>query len=242
MYDIQIEGQLQLTSAISLLEFSGLVGWDNETARFLPVEQLEFDLYWERVRKVFGRLICWIIFSAGAEFLAKGVCLLNEIDIRNPRQQDRPTNPSGELEGWIAQYFDDPMGVTLETPSDFRDLGALVTLRPAGSKPGGNKKKHKSNDQFLKQLCEKKHANAEDQTRVLVAYDFLRRTIRNRDAHAYRPNRRDDNFYLIPELFVKAFNILLGWVPGGQTTLNEWRKEAEAFVKSLPRKPSRDQH
>jgi hypothetical protein len=244
MYDIQIEGRLQLISAVSLLEWSGLVRWENVHPRFCPVEQPEFDVYWESIRKVFGRLICWIVFSAGAEFLAKGVCLLNEIDIRNPKPFERPANPIGELESWIARYFIDPTGVAMERPTDFRSLGTLVTLSDLPGRSGtvGKRKKRKNNDQFLKRLCDEMRASAEDQRLLLVAYDFLRQTVRNRDAHAYRPNQRDDNFHLIPELFVKAFNILLGWVPGGQTALNEWRNEAEAFVKSLPGKPSTDQH
>lgn len=30
----------------------------------------------------FGRFICWITFSAGAELLVKGVCLVHNVDIR----------------------------------------------------------------------------------------------------------------------------------------------------------------
>lgn len=36
----------------------------------------------KEVDPIVGRLICWITFSAGAEYLAKGVCLLRGVDIR----------------------------------------------------------------------------------------------------------------------------------------------------------------
>ena len=96
------------------------------------------------------------------------------------------------------------------------------------------KDKH-NKDKLLKQLCEKKGAGPQDEKLLMVAYDFLRQTIRNRDAHAYRPNVRDANFHLVPELFVKGFNLLLTWIPGSQSELNIWRDRAEEFVRSLPR-------
>jgi hypothetical protein len=223
MYSLETDGRLQVTSAISLLEFSRLVHGDDNSAQFIPAQQWEFELSWnESVWPVFGRLICWISFSAGAEFLAKGFCLLNEIDVRQPHSV--PANPTGELKVWVARYFDNPDASTQQT-TNFGDLNALVSLKDKNNK-----------GKFLRQLCKKKAASPKDEELVLVAYDFLRRTIRNRDAHAYRPNVRDDNFHLVPELFVKSFNILLAWIPGGGTQLSEWRDNAGAFVNSVPKK------
>jgi hypothetical protein len=189
MYGLQTDGRLQVTSAISLLEFSRLVKWDRTSGQFTPEDQGAFELSWrDNVSPVFGRLICWINFSAGAEFLAKGVCLLNEIEVRRP-PRPVPVNPTTELTAWVTQYFNNPKA-SVEMTSDFGDLGALVSLNDKNNK-----------GQFLKQLCERRGANQQDKTLLLVAYDFLRQTIRNRDAHAYRPNVRDDNFHLVPELF-----------------------------------------
>lgn len=83
MQDFKINGRLQVTAALSLLESSRLVHWKAGSACFTPVDWETFESSWrEDVDPVFGRIICWINFSAGAEFLAKGICLLREIDIQ----------------------------------------------------------------------------------------------------------------------------------------------------------------
>ena len=54
MYGPEIDGRLQVTSAISLLEFSRLVHWDDNSAQFIPAQQGEFELSWsESVWPVF---------------------------------------------------------------------------------------------------------------------------------------------------------------------------------------------
>ncbi len=47
-----------------------------------------FEGYWPTIDPFFGRLICWITFSAGAELLIKGVCLANDVEIRQPPNAD----------------------------------------------------------------------------------------------------------------------------------------------------------
>ena len=100
-----------------------------------------------RLWPVFGRLICWINFSAGAEFLAKGVCLLNGIDVR--QSHSVPSNPAGDLAVWVAQYFDNPDASTEQT-TNFGELNALVSLKDKNNK-----------GKFLRQLCKKKAASKE---------------------------------------------------------------------------------
>jgi len=86
MRDRKIDGKLQVTAAVSLLEFSRLVQWDAGSTEFTAVPHESFESYWRTdVDPVFGRLICWINFSAGAEFLAKGICLLRDVEIRQPK-------------------------------------------------------------------------------------------------------------------------------------------------------------
>jgi hypothetical protein len=41
----------------------------------------EFEAYWRGIDPYFGRFICWISFSAGAELLIKGVCLAHRVDV-----------------------------------------------------------------------------------------------------------------------------------------------------------------
>ncbi len=76
-FDAATDGKLQVLAAVALLEQSRLVEWMPKHAKFRPVPRETFEFSWKKdVDPVFGRLICWINFSAGAEFLAKGVCIL----------------------------------------------------------------------------------------------------------------------------------------------------------------------
>lgn len=83
MFERGIDGRLQVIAAASLLKFSRLIEWEEASAKFSAVPSDSFEFLWQKeVDRVFGRLICWINFSAGAEFLAKGVCLLRDVEIR----------------------------------------------------------------------------------------------------------------------------------------------------------------
>ena len=55
-----------------------------------------------------------------------------------------------------------------------------------------------------------------------AAYTLLAGTIRNRDAHAYVKDVRDDHFHLVEELFVPCFNLMVSWLPEGAGTLSQW--------------------
>jgi hypothetical protein len=222
MYPAKTDGRLQVTSAISLLEFSRLVKWDRNSAQFTPEDQGAFELSWKNnVSPVFGRLICWINFSAGAEFLAKGVCLLHGVEIRSPDKV--PIHPSQDLSTWAAKYLKHPgfAGVV-----DTTHFGTLKELNYPIRKTGANA--------ALKQLCLAVHATTEQEELLLAGYRFLAKAIRNRDAHAYVPKKRADQFSLVPDLFTKCFNHLVSWLPGGPATLNKWSDEAPEFVASLP--------
>jgi hypothetical protein len=76
------EGKLQVTAAAGLLQHSRLVQWNRTKVEFAGVDWQEFDTYWVEIDRYFGRFICWITFSAGAELLVKGVCLRHGVDIR----------------------------------------------------------------------------------------------------------------------------------------------------------------
>jgi hypothetical protein len=92
------DGKLQVLAGVALLKSSRLVRWDSGTERFAAVPRIEFEAQWKAVDPVIGRLACWILFSAGAEMLAKGLCLLH--NVMTPTQQDVPAIPSGDLATW----------------------------------------------------------------------------------------------------------------------------------------------
>lgn len=82
------EGRLQATAAAHLLQKSRLVQWHQTDAVFAAEDWQIFEGYWRTIDPFFGRVICWITFSAGAELLLKGVCLANDVEIRQPPNSD----------------------------------------------------------------------------------------------------------------------------------------------------------
>jgi hypothetical protein len=192
--DQHIDGKLQIIAAMSLLEFSRLVLWDAALSEFTAVPRDSFVADWQtNIDPVFGRLICWINFSAGAEYLAKGVCLLRNVEIRKPK------------------------GLQMT----FGTLGDLY-----------NKK-----DAALRRLAAAANATESQQRAVIEAYKHLATDIRNRDAHAYVPGVRNDHFHDVGSQFVPCFNLLVRWLPGGASIVNEWRDDAPHFIASLVRTP-----
>jgi hypothetical protein len=220
MHSIEIDGRLQVTAGVSLLECSRLIECNLTSGRFEPVAYEVFEYAWRKaVDPVFGRLACWIMFSAGAEMLAKGVCLARKIELRSEKRV--PDYPHGGIEAWSAGYFKNRGADQGISATDYGTLANLIS--------GGKK----GLDPAFSRLFGIVHAKASDRTLLLVAYDFLRTTIRNRDAHAYVPNVRDDHFGLVKSLFLPPFDLLVSWLPGGRPQLVAWRSQAREFIQSL---------
>ncbi len=214
------DGTLQLAAPVSLLENSRLVKWVPDVAKFAPVTRAAFESSWGEIDPVFGRLICWIIFSAGAEFLAKGVCLVRGVEIR--KEQEVPLYPTAAIHAWVPKFRKDWKSAGTMTTTHFGTIGSLTN---DDSKSGVTA--------ALTQLCSTVGATVEQKELLFAAHELLRRTIRNRDAHAYVPNVRDSHFSLVAEIFSNSFNILVEWLPGGSATLNRWRAEASSFIAAL---------
>ncbi len=197
-----------MAAGVSLLERSLLVEWSKFDSAFSPpVPEVAFEFASKRIDEVFGRLICWITFSAGAELLAKGVLLLNEIEIRKTQNVPRYPDSGENLASWAERFVKDSKSGGLADVTHFGTLGNLIG--------------DSSNvDYPLRQLCAKVQASQTDQNLLLAAYLLLAKSIRNRDAHAFVPKVRGEHFWLVPELFVKSFNLLVSWIPGGASQLN----------------------
>lgn len=121
MLDIAIEGRLQITAGLALLETSKLVEWELDAERFDSVTRDDFECAIKHFHPVFGRVICWIIFSAGAEFLAKRVCLRHEIRIR--AQDCVLAYPTPDVATWLETFQPGSPG-TLPT-TNFGEIGNL---------------------------------------------------------------------------------------------------------------------
>lgn len=152
MLDIKVDSQLQVAAALSLLESSRLVEWRADEMQFSAVERKRFESAWrDEVHPVFGRLICWISFSAGAELLAKGACLANGIEIR--RLHTVPVYPQSNFGEWANFFLQEPRcSRTVEVPH-FGTLGDLIYDKP--DRPAA-----------LRQLCHIMEASQKDEQRV----------------------------------------------------------------------------
>jgi hypothetical protein len=71
----------QVLAGRGLVTWSRLCAWDAAASRLLPTEEVAFEAGHEAVHPTLGRLLSWIAFGVGAEYIAKGACLLNGIDI-----------------------------------------------------------------------------------------------------------------------------------------------------------------
>ena len=68
----------------ALFRKSGLARWDNQTFTFVPMYPGDDDFEFEKHRKKefhseFGRYMAWVLFSVGAENLAKAACVCNGV-------------------------------------------------------------------------------------------------------------------------------------------------------------------
>ena len=222
MFSFEVDGRLQVTAGTALLENSRLVEWLPNGRRFSPVSREIFEWSWRRdVDPAFGRVICWIGFSAGAEMLAKGVCLLHEVEIRSPQTVAR--YPQTDLAAWAKDYIKDWKSRGTLSGVNYGTLRHLVDqFNPRTKLPPA-----------LPRLCDKVSATQPQRELLLAAYGLLASTIRNRDTHAYVPKVRDHHFSLVPDLFSECFNVLTSWLPGGPATLNSWQRDASEFIASL---------
>lgn len=215
------DGRLQVTAAAALLGNSGLVEWIPELCEFVPVTREVFESSWQRdVDPVFGRVICWISFAAGAEFLAKGTCLVRGVEIR--KEKEVPAYPTTDIKLWVPKFRKAWKSGGTVMATHFNTLSSLTFDDDKANVPAA-----------LSRLCSTVKATAEEKDLLFAGYELLRRSIRNRDAHAYVPNSRDSHFNLVPELFTRCFNVLGSWLPGGPSTLNQWRADAKQFIAKL---------
>jgi len=88
-----------------LFQFSGLIRWDADSARFAEQSQSIFDSSWPKIDPVCGRLICWISFSAAVEFLGKGVCLIRDVEVRRQQGGQVKFGTLGDLQDALKRLW-----------------------------------------------------------------------------------------------------------------------------------------
>jgi hypothetical protein len=181
------EGWRQVKAGLALIVWSRLASWDAQTLSLTASKQTDFESGdgHKQIHGEFGRLICWIAFGVGAEYLTKGVCMLKGHDLScdlNPIL--RLPLSSEDIKNWIQLVkVNDPS--VREPAVGFGTLGTLPEKMKKILKPGPN------------------------QDLVCASIKLLASTIRNRDAHHYAQDVRAFHFHLVESLFVPAFNVLL---------------------------------
>src|SRR5260221_2339022 len=94
MNDPRDEAKVQVDAGLSLLVKSHLVKWDAGLKNVKTIDEDTFESASQEWHSKYGRLMSWMLFSAGAEFLAKGACLAQQIDMRKMhRVPDDPIEP-----------------------------------------------------------------------------------------------------------------------------------------------------
>jgi hypothetical protein len=217
--DIQIDGRLQATAGAVLLHRSRLLQWSSDAGEFVTVPHVAFEYSWRMdMDPAFGRLMCWIQFSAGAEFWLKGLCLLHDIDVR--KEIEVAAYPTGDVDSWARRYNQNWRSDGSVRVSSFGTLGSL-TWREGNALS------------FLDRLMTAGNAAPGEREVVRAACHLLAKSIRNRDAHGYVPNVRDSHHNLVPELFARCLNITAKWLPGGPDILNAWMAESKQFIAGI---------
>ena len=71
-------GWQNVHAGLNLIVWSKLALWDTDNLKLIAKEDENLKTYngYKDIHLKYGRLICWIAFGIGSEYLIKGVCLL----------------------------------------------------------------------------------------------------------------------------------------------------------------------
>ena len=183
----------------ALLGKCGLVRWNGETgvfeARYPGNNDCNFEKFWKvKFHQEFGRYIAWVLFSVGAENLAKAACVCNGVvhyrgnTLRYPRYMGHI--PVTE---WVDMVLNDKC-------SD----GSLIRATTHNYQ-----KLDRYWQRNLHTLCKKQEICADETRHLIASYKYLSQAIRNRDAHTYVAGERRRDFPAVEPIFVPAFNTLV---------------------------------
>ena len=97
------EGWRQLRAGLELIIWSKLASWDQIALRLVPAngDHFEFHASGWRERGERGRVICWITFGVGAEYLAKGVVMAKGHDLTRQEGVIRIPLPAENIDEWV---------------------------------------------------------------------------------------------------------------------------------------------
>ena len=178
------EGWQQISAGVALITWSRLASWDGKNCALVAVGEEDFEsaVGHRQLHPNFGRLIAWIAFSVGSEYVLKGACLVKGISLAKTKTVLRAPERNGDVQSWVSMVKAKNTSVSESTVS-FGTLGELPV------------------DKLLDGIQEK--------DRIKASIELLRQSVRNRDAHRYTMNVRAFHFHALGSLFVPALNSIL---------------------------------
>lgn len=179
----QLDGWEQVRAGLALIECSKLAKWQPSSAALAPADGPAFENAATSMHSEFGRVMAWILFSVGCEYVLKGACLVHNLITPQSKAVLRPPKSGEDLATWVHDALVRSSSVLEQVPT----TGMLGTLP-------------------IKKLV---RASAQPKL-ARAAFDLLRDGMRNRDAHQYVKNVRAAHFKAVPKLFVPALNEVLG--------------------------------
>lgn len=178
----------QMAAGIVLIKMSSLLVFDENTGQFSPAEMDSFERAASQVHPKFGRVMKWIWFSAGAEYLLKGALISTGdfVPSTGKPKLDFPGQKNA-IDAWIDRAF------TTAERSEKKDYKTMSDMQEG-----------------LKKICKRNSGEERTGKQLRAAFLILGEALRNRDAHAYVPDVRIGHFHLL-HLFAPACNTLLAW-------------------------------
>lgn len=183
----------QFRAGICLIENSGLLQFDRTSFTFQALPEKSFEDKAKKLDKNFGRVMYWVWFSTGAEYLLKGFMIVQDpaFLMRTEkavalREADDPRSPQ-----WIDDVLSNQGATKLQDVFSTMkvayqlDTRLLTTGIMNGLPP-----------------------SLDEARRTKAAYLLLKDAIRNRDSHAYVEDVRKSHYHMIHH-FAPAFDTLL---------------------------------
>jgi hypothetical protein len=171
-----------MRAGFGLLAVSKLVHIDHIQCRLIPSIQDTFEAAAKETDPEYGRVAQWILFSAGAEYLLKAICLINGWLMPQSQTKLRPPAEYEDIAEWVKLANAKDPAVFVQVPY-FGTLKNVPLAKLAASAP-----------------------NAQS---LIAGLELFRQSIRNRDAHYYAKGVRAAHFRIIPDLLVPALNAAL---------------------------------
>ena len=193
------------------MDESGLARWDNQAFAFVPMypgdDDSQFEKRWEKeFDSKFGRYVAWVLFSVGAENLAKAACVCNGIvrgkttTLKYPRYTE-----SIPVTEWVDSVINE------DGFHENEDRATKHNYQPL----------EKYWTSYLPELCKRREVCHKENRRLIAGYKYLAQAIRNRDAHTYIADQRRKDFPAVEPIFVPAFNVLVGTLERNHTSITD---------------------